>query len=393
MSASPDAPLSPATTGGALRVVLRGSGPVALAFALFADRLMGPELSIALPALPEEPIAPALAARPLAISQGTRLLLERVMRFPDEAAPIQGIDIALAGLPGRTRLAAADLELPALGWVVRYGRLWEALREAARTRGLVEASGSAADDSGSAGGAGSVAALHESVEVVADGDPGEDARVRLDGEAAVLAEVIPERGVQGAAIERFTRHGPLALLPLPVVPRTPARWALVWCSDEALAAQRADLPQPAFEDVLERAAGEIFGRLHLVESPQCVPLASRARRELVQGHTVWIGNAAQALHPVAGQGLNLGMRDAYELAESLARGHQRGLTAALALAEYARRRSADRGSMLRVTDLLATALRAPLGRPLQSVALAVLDVTPTLRNAVARGFMHGFVRT
>ena len=380
MSALPTVPVTVDPAGGTLRVVLRGSGPVALAFALFAERLLGPELSIDLPALPDAPPAPALAARPLAISHGTRVLLERVLRFPDDAAPILGIDIALAGLPGRTRLSAADLALPALGWVVRYGRLWGALREAAQDRGLLGATAGAE-------------MRPDTVEVVADGDTGEDARVRLEGEAAVLAEVIPERGAAGLAIERFTRQGPLALLPLPVVPRTPARWALVWCSDEALATRRVELSQPAFEEALEQAAGDTFGRLRLADAPLRVQLSSRARRELVKGGTVWIGNAAQALHPVAGQGLNLGMRDAYELADSLARGHQRGLAAPMALADYARRRAADRDSMLRVTDLLATALRAPLARPLQSVALAVLDVTPGLRNAVARGFMNGFVRT
>ena len=364
----------------ALRIRIDGSGPVALAFALFVDRLLGPDVSILMPSVAAQsahPAPAALAARPLAISHGTRLLLERVAAFPAEAAPIERIDIALSGLPGRMRLDAAELRQPALGWVVRHGRLLGALHDALSTLARPDDASDAAD---------------ADVQVIADGDLGEDAELLLHGQSAVLAEVAADRGSAGPAVERFTPEGPLALLPLPAQPAMPARWALVWCADSELSEARAALPEARFEQALQQAFGEAFGALTLASERTVAPLARRARRVLVRERTVWIGNAAQALHPVAGQGLNLGVRDAFELADALARTAQRNEPPAVALARYARRRVADRASIMRITDALARGLQAPLVRPLQSLILAVLDALPPARGALARGFMHGFAR-
>ena len=359
----------------ALRV--GGAGPVALAFALFARRLLGPHAAIAFEQA-ASPVPAALAARPLAISHGSRLLVERVARFPAEAAPIRRIDIALSGLPGRVRLAAEDLQVPALGWVVRHGRLVQALRDALGPGWPTVQAATAADPTDAA------------VQVVADGDPGADAEVLAHGQSAVLSEVTASQGTAGLAVERFTPQGPLALLPLPPAPGQPARWALVWCADTAVSDARAALAPAAFEQALQEAFGDAFGRLGLAAERLSVPLVRRTRRVLAQGRTVWIGNAAQSLHPVAGQGLNLGLRDAYELAEGLARAAQAGEPPEAALARHARRRLPDRASMTWITDALASKLRAPLARPVQSAALALLDATPALRAAVARGFMFGF---
>ena len=383
-----------------LDIRIAGSGPVALAFALFARRLLGPHATLALDAAAAAP-PPALAARPLAISHGSRLLVERVARFPPDAAPIRRIDIALSGLPGRVRLTADELDVPALGWVVRHGRLVQALRDALGAQPAAATAAAAADrshdprdrpdaDRGHGPGDGANDGLRDAVQVVADGDTGDDADVRGHGQSAVLAEVTASQGAAGVAIERFTPDGPLALLPLPAEPGRPVRWALVWCADTALSDQRAALPRDAFEQALQRAFGDAFGTLALAAEPASVPLARRMRRAVAQGRMVWIGNAAQALHPVAGQGLNLGLRDAHELAGALGRAVQAGTPPEAALAAYARTRTADRGSMAFVTDALATGLRAPLVRPLQSAALALLDGTPALRTAVARGFMVGF---
>lgn len=366
-----------------LRIRIDGSGPVALAFALFADRLLGRDVSIAMPTIAPHATPAALAMRPLAISHGTRLLLERVMTFPSDAAPIERIDIALSGLPGRMRLDAAELHQPALGWVVRHGRLLAALQDAL---------GAAGQPAGTMDHSNAAHEKSFDVLVVADGDPGEDAELVPHGQSAVLAEVAADRGSRGLAVERFTPEGPLALLPLPAQRAMPARWALVWCADSAIAEARTALPAAQFEHALQQAFGDAFGTLTLASDRIAVPLVRRARRTLVRERIVWIGNAAQALHPVAGQGLNLGVRDAFELAQALARAAQRDEPPAAALAHYASRRASDRASMMRITDALARGLQGPLVRPLQSLVLAALDALPAARSALARGFMHGFVR-
>jgi 2-octaprenyl-6-methoxyphenol hydroxylase len=118
-------------------------------------------------------------------------------------------------------------------------------------------------------------------------------------------------------------------------------------------------------------------------------MVRRARRELVAGNEVWIGNAAQSLHPVAGQGLNLGLRDAFELASVLGEARAGRCNLGLALERYRSRRRLDRGSTITLTDTLARIFSlAPL-RPLQSVTLSAIDAVPAARTALARQFMYG----
>jgi 2-octaprenyl-6-methoxyphenol hydroxylase len=121
-----------------------------------------------------------------------------------------------------------------------------------------------------------------------------------------------------------------------------------------------------------------------------VPMFRRARRQLVQGRQVWIGNAAQALHPVAGQGLNLGIRDAFELAQQLGNAHAAGTDMLAALQAYARQRRTDRSLSIGLTDALARMFSLDLIRPFQSIALGALDLSPNLRRLVASHFMFGW---
>jgi len=184
---------------------------------------------------------------------------------------------------------------------------------------------------------------------------------------------------------RFTADGPLALLPLP----EPHRCSLVWCDRPEVSGRRAALPADVLAGELQKAFGWSLGRITIESDATCWPMARRARRTLNSGREVWIGNAAQGLHPVAGQGLNLGLRDAFLLAQHLGDARARGDELARALPDYVRQRSADRGGTITLTDVLARAFAFTPLHPLQSVTLGMLDAAGPLRELVARRFMFG----
>lgn len=345
-----------------------GRGPVAQAFALFAQRAGFPAERLRLD-LDDTPIPPALAARQLAISLGSWQLLARICR-PPPAAPIETVDVSVPGHPGRTRITATDMGIPALGYVLRYSALVASLRQAVRAAGL---------------GAATPPADAPEIIVHAEGDTGDDTEALEFDQAALLAEVGVEAGNATTAWECFTSEGPLALLPLPEA----HRYSLVWCASPAESRRRAALTPQALAAELQRAFGWRLGRLS-IESPRVVaPLHRRRRRQTVGGHEVWIGNAAQTLHPVAGQGLNLGLRDAFELARDLGEACAASLPPDVALRRYAEQRRRDRYRTMALTDGLARVFTIPPLRPLQSVALAALDIARPARAALARQLMFG----
>jgi len=360
--------------GAGARLRLVGGGPVSLACALFLVRRGVPAATLVLdpPPLPGAPVQAALAARTLALSDGSRQLLERIAPLP-EAGRIERVEVSLRGHAGRTRIVAPDLGVAALGHVVRYGALLESLRRAAAAHRW-----SAPDADTRA----------VALTVHAEGDTGEDADVRDFGQSALLTDVHAPRAdpaLHGTAFERFTPEGPLALLPLPEA----GCWTVVWCDTaERCEALRADGPDAA-SAALRLRFGDALGPL-AVRGPLVVaPLVRRARRRVAAPGEVWIGNAAQSLHPVAGQGLNLGLRDAFELADALAAARRGGATPDAAVAAWVRRRRADRGLTIVLTDLLAASFTWPLARALQSPLLAALDLLPPLRRPLAAQLMFG----
>ncbi|UCE30998.1 MAG: FAD-dependent monooxygenase, partial [Burkholderiales bacterium] len=305
-------------------VLVHGGGPVGLACALWlARRWHAPS---AITVLSDAEPSAAAATRALALSEGTRQLLARVIGFPARHGRIDSIEVSLAGEPGKVLLDANDQRVAALGYVVRYGELWHALRAAVDASGVVLAAREAN-------------AADAWVTVHAEGDPGERARARDFDQCALVTDVAAARPIAGRAFERFTREGPLALLPLP----EPDRYSVVWCAPQPMAQARTGLDDAGFAAQLHAAFGTRLGALQRIGHCAVVPLARRSRRRTVRGNEVWIGNAAQTLHPVAGQGLNLGMRDAFELAECLAIARSTGAASpADALAAFSRARARDR---------------------------------------------------
>lgn len=186
---------------------------------------------------------------------------------------------------------------------------------------------------------------------------------------------------RGIAFERFTRHGPVALLPLP-----DGSAGLVWCvpGDDDPVRELDDAQRvTVLNSVLHPAAG----RLASVTPLKAFPLGLNAERTLTDGRTVRIGNAAQTLHPVAGQGLNLGLRDAFELVQSLARNSD--IDAVLRRLEW--QRGPDRWAMIAATDFLARSFtwKLPGVGVARGLGIAALQALGPLKSALARQMMFG----
>jgi len=341
----------------ALDVLVRGAGPVGCAAAL---ALRGAGLRVALLGN-----APAWTGfRPIALSYASRLILERLGAWPQlGATPIERIVVSQAGSFGRASLDSGDAGVPALGYVTEYAGLLCALRAQAAELCTTEP-------------------LAARCIVHAEGAPQETAGKRY-AQDAIVARLATQPPATATAFERFTAEGPLALLPLA------GDYALIWTMVPERAAELAQAPGAQFLAELERLMPRAAGRAVHVDSRAVQPLALKVRSARVAGCEVYIGNAAQTLHPVAGQGLNLGLRDAWELARALAQAPDPGDERTLA--RYAAARRLDAGATIRVTDFLAAGFTGtnPLARTARGAALSALDLLPPARRFFARRMIFG----
>ena len=314
-------------------------------------------------------------ARVLALSDGARQILDWLGVWSGlGATPIETIHISQRGGFGRTRLRAAEHDVKALGWVLPASNLIPALDRAVTAAGIVYHENARV-------GAGDTARFL--LTAFAEGGVTEGAgTVRDYGQHAVLCSVSMAAPHRNVAWERFTDEGPLALLPLG------ERYAVVLtCADAALAEVMA-LEDAAFLALLQQR----FGTRHrfTAASPRAAyPLGLRYRRHPVGVRQVWLGNAAQTLHPVAGQGFNLALRDIWELAQALAGASDPGAPAVLAA--YARGRRVDRRGAIGFTDLLVAGFASDFA-PLQharGAGLLALDLLPPLRSFLAKRMIYG----
>lgn len=207
-------------------------------------------------------------------------------------------------------------------------------------------------------------------------------------QAAVVATIAHERSHEGRATQHFLPAGPLAILPLRAVDGTPRRFSIVWTERRAEAERLAALAPPAFLAALERAIGFEFGALALEDVPSAHRLRLVLPRRLVGERFALLGDAARTIHPLAGQGLNLGLRDASVLADTLAGQVRLGLDPgdAALLQGYERARRFDAAVMAAVTDALNRLFSndtLPL-RLLRDLGLGMVDRMPALKRALIR---------
>ncbi|NYT22840.1 FAD-dependent monooxygenase [Alcaligenaceae bacterium] len=379
-------------------VVILGAGPVGSALALALARKAPDPARIALVA----PLRPATARgaghaatarvdpRSLALNHGSRVYLEALAAWPSSAADILCVHVSQRHRLGRVIIDHNDLGVPRLGSVVRYDDLLDALHGALTTSGVTQLAGRALPrlsghriECRHEGGA-----ITARLAVLSDGARPEGVE-RHYGQHAVLATVRASRPRPGWAYERFTRSGPLAVLPHP---QGSELYSIVWCCGPDQAERLRGLPAPEFDRLLHEHFGERLGGFQSVSGRTVFPLSMHAGPSLINARCIAVGNAAQTLHPVAGQGLNLGLRDVAQLSQSLGRWLLRPESDPHPFCtEFTLRRRPDRWLTMAITDFLPRAFSTG-NRMLEhagGAALLAMDLVPPLRNQLARQLLQG----
>lgn len=380
-------------------VLIVGGGPVGAALGLaLAQR----ETSFrVLEARPAGSAEQRRDPRALALSYNTRLILERWQAWAPVAAlttPLQQVHVSQRGGIGRTLLRAQECGVPALGYVGTYddiaGSLRSQLIERAPTAWL---SGIRVRDIAAAGHYAVLtcdtdtgeATITSRLVVLADGGgllervPGIQILEREYGQTAVLATVQCPAAPAHTAWERFTPDGPIALLPLR------DRHAVIWTRRSDRVDAVLNLDDAAFCHALTDAFGERAGPFAAPSERQSAVLRLRAAKPITSPRIVLVGNAAHALHPVAGQGFNLGLRDAWDLAELLARRADPG--GVDLLASYRARRRRDMATGIALTNGLLGLFgnSDPLIDAGRGFGLGLLDLLPPAKRWIAGRLMFG----
>ncbi|MEK7769301.1 MAG: FAD-dependent monooxygenase [Pseudomonadota bacterium] len=377
-------------------LIIIGGGPVGMALALALRGSGVAALLLEARGVPEK----TEDMRPLALSHGSHLILQRlgVWQALPEVTPITTIHVSNRGGFGRTVLTAGDVGVPALGYVVNHHDVFRAMHEALQGCGVDYLDGAQVTRLETSAEQGQVEFQHGGVTklatakllVLADGG-------RLSGQVegvtqhiheyhqwAVVARIKTALPQCGVAYERFTPDGPVALLPLGEY------FALVWTVSPAAAQEILGLDDAAFLARLHDHFGDRLGSFVDASKRSGFPLALKYADPVTAQRTALVGNAAQTLHPVAGQGFNLGLRDAWELADEVIASAAETGTPAM-LARYRHRRQMDSGAGRVFTDSLVKLFSNddPLLRMLRSLGLSALDCLPPVKRFVARRMMFG----
>ena len=347
---------------------------------------------------------PGYDARSLALAYGSRLIFEGLGLWQDmsEATPIRHIHVSDQGRPGFARIDAKELGVDALGYVAEARLIGSALMAKLSTLSGVDflcparldsirLNADAADVTLCYGD--QTSDITAKLLVAADGAQSQVRRqlgigaMRWDyDQSAIIANVSPERPHQNSAFERFTDDGPMALLPL-----DHNRCALICTVSSAAAKDLLALTDDAFIAQLQQRFGDRLGRFVKVGERQAFPLYMTKSQEQVRPRVAIIGNAAQTLHPLAGQGFNLGLRDVAVLAEILADAKKAGLDIGKPdiLNAYADWRRWDRRRTIVFTDGLARLFINPLTplRIARNLGLIVFDLFAPAKRFLARQTM------
>ena len=381
-------------------VAIVGGGMVGATLAVALAPL---KLRIALiEAIPHNAAAqPSFDERTTALSNGSRRILETIGVWPalnEFATPIAKIHVSDQGRFGFARIDAREQGLGAMGYVIPNralgSALWSRLASAEikvfcpAEVSLLSATAETVNIEIAA--AGAKIGIDAKLIVAADGAQsvvrsafGIAAEVRDYEQTAVITTVLPQRLHDNVAYERFTPEGPLALLPLDggrctlvlTLTKDAAQSALAWSDSEFLAE-------------VQRRFGFRLGRFLKVGRRVPYPLSLTQSDRTSAPRCVIIGNAAQGLHPVAGMGFNLGLRDVASLAELIADSARSGADpgSAKLLSEYDAWRSADRGGVIAFTDGLVRMFSNPLSSVarLRNLGLLAFDLLPPAKSALSR---------
>jgi 2-octaprenyl-6-methoxyphenol hydroxylase len=385
-------------------VAIAGGGLVGATLALTLA-----ELDLAVVLIEASPFGtigqPSFDDRSTALANGSRRIFQALGVWPAlerEATAIRRIHISDRGRFGFARLSAAEEGLDALGFVVVNraigAALWQRLERSsvkilapARVKSLQHLPGRQRIECDL--GAQGAIFVEAKLAIAADGAQsvlreaaGIGAQTWSYEQTALVSNVLTQRFHDHVAYERFTPEGPLALLPM-----SEGRMGLIWTFSPEVAASVAQAGDAQFIARLQDAFGFRLGRFMRVGTRQLYSLALTRAQEHVAARLAVVGNAAQTLHPIAGQGFNLGLRDAASLAEVLAEGRAQLRDAfdpgdALLLERYREWRLADRSNIVRFTDGLVRLFTQPFGpvKALRDVGMLAFDLLPAAKGALSQ---------
>lgn len=377
-------------------IVIIGGGPVGAALVL---ALKDSGISVLILEAREGP-ASLNDQRAIALSHGSRLILQRlgVWQSLGAVTPIHAIHVSSRGSFGRTLITPDDAGTPALGYVVSYQDLWSALHDQLKASGADYLTHANATRLESAPEGGSVEFDYRGesrkatarLVAVADGGPlvetisGIGQRVRDYGQWAVVARIESAQPHCDTAFERFTENGPLALLP------QGERLALVWTLPPERGREVLNLADETFLACLHEQFGDRLGEFVGASRRAGFPLVLKYAVPVTADRLVLIGNAAQLLHPVAGQGFNVGLRDAWELAAEILEAPG-DIGSSQMLGRYQSRRRLDRRGGILFTDSLVRLFSNanPALGATRAAGLSLLDCVPSAKTFLVRRMTFG----
>lgn len=381
------------------RVLIVGGGPVGATLALTLQKSGVPVTIL-------EARAKGAAyqdQRALALSYGSRRILEKLgvwAKLDAQATAINTIHISQRGSLGRSLLKAQDHQLPALGYVLSYGALTKALDEVLAdftgVETLYEAEATHIQPSTDKA---SVTfnyqqqsqALSSALLVLADGGrslgdiPGIQRETKMYGHDALVTKVKTELPHENIAYERFTPMGPVALLP------NGEDFSLVWTGKAEEIEKIMQLDDETFLQQLHQHFGDRVGRFLSVGKRLTFPLKLSYLNPVTAPHLVVIGNAAQTMHPVAGQGFNVGLRDAYELAQQIAQTAPEAWGQPAMMQAYQADRKTDTKRGLMFTDFLVNLFSNDIVgvSGLRGASLGLLDLLKPIKSRLVRKMSFG----
>jgi 2-octaprenyl-6-methoxyphenol hydroxylase len=370
-------------------IAICGAGPVGLALAvLLVKHGVKPSCIALIDAKTVD--QSARDPRSIALSYGSRQILEGIGAWPVPSTQIEQIHVSRRGHFGRTLIDRSEYDLPALGYVTRYGELATALNRQAAVSGIAlmrpaSVVGMEEDSDAVTIHLAHQPAVRARIAVQAEGgvfsEQSKKSTHRDYDQTAIVSHVVVSAPIPHRAFERFTDEGPLALLP------QDDGYALVWCMRPETAAHISKLDDIQFLAALYSAFGSRLGSFLSATPRHRFPLGLNADA-LSSRRRVAIGNAAQTLHPVAGQGLNLGLRDAIVLARLLTKNVDPD-----ALHTFMEQRRMDRSTTLHLTDLMARVFAStPAGTLPQTVlgySLGLIDGFGPAKKLLAEQMMFG----
>ncbi len=381
-------------------ILVVGAGPVGLCAALALHRFGQPVRVI--DARPEAQLGND--PRAIALSHGSRLIFERLGVWSDVAAPsanqsnanqssanqaaaqsaatpIRHIHVSQAGGFGQTRIEAAEYNLDALGYVTPLGPMVKALVGAVLRAGIEIRFETAHDRTRDVA---PLTLIAEGKPANAEGKPARGVERKEYGQTAIVTEAWSATPHDHQACERFTPEGPLALLPLGA--SEAGGYSIVWCMRDEHARALLDKTDAEFIAALNAATSFAQRTWTRIAPRAAYPLMLVRAAAAASAREIAIGNAAQTLHPVAGQGLNLGLRDAFELADALKHG-----ISASALDAWRKQRARDRSAVINLTDQYVSLFSNDLApvRAVRGMGLALFNLLPGARRQIARRMMFG----